>query len=210
MDRVNVQRVMAAPIGVSIDRPPERIAVGELMLARWRPDDLDALFAAVSSTLEHLRPWMGWAAHHDRESIAQFLAESDDGWERGERFEYAIRDQRRGVLGSAGLLARIGAGGLEIGFWVHAAHTRQRVATRAVAALTEAALALSWVTHVEIHHDEANTASGAIPSRLGFRIVGTYSQEPAAPAEKGREVRWRLDADELPTSAVQYWRSRTA
>jgi RimJ/RimL family protein N-acetyltransferase len=194
----------------SIDWPPERITIGELVLDRWRPDDLDALYAAVSSTLEHLRPWMSWAAHHDRESTAQFLAESEEGWKRGERFEYAIRDQRDSMLGSAGLLARIGPGGLEIGYWVHAAHTRQGIATRAVAALTEAALALSWVTHVGIHHDEANTASSAIPSRLGFRIVGTYHQEPVAPAEKGREVRWRLDASELAASAVQDWRSGTA
>jgi ribosomal-protein-serine acetyltransferase len=193
---------MAAPGEVSIGRPPERIAIGELVLDRWRPDDLDALYVAVSSTLEHLQPWMGWAAHHDRESTARFLAESEEGWKRGERFEYAIRDQRGSVLGSAGLLARIDPGGLEIGYWVHAAHTRQGIATRAVAALTEAALALSWVTHVEIHHDEANTASRAIPSLLGFRLLGTYTREPAAPAETGREVRWRLDASELPRSAM--------
>lgn len=179
-------------------------------LDRWRPDDLDALFVAVSSTLEHLRPWMGWAAHHDRESTARFLAESDDGWKCGERFEYAIRDQRDSVLGSAGLLARIDPGGLEIGYWVHAACTRQGIATRAAAALTEAALTLSWVTHVEIHHDEANTASRVIPSHLGFRIIGTYPKEPTAPAEKGREVRWRLDSNELPVSHVQEWRSHTA
>jgi RimJ/RimL family protein N-acetyltransferase len=192
-----------AASGASIVRPPARIGVGELVLDRWRQDDLEALFAAVSTSLEHLRPWMSWAARHERGSTAEFLATSEDGWTRGERFEYAILDPRGSVLGSAGLLGRIGPGGLEIGYWVHAAHTRRGIATLAVAALTEAALALSWVTRVEIHHDEANLASGAVPSRLGFRLVGTYPREPAAPAEKGRELQWRIDAKEFATSPAQ-------
>ncbi len=171
--------------------------MGDLILERWREDDLEPLFAAISDTLEHLRPWMPWAADHQRASVAEFLKESEEAWQRGDRFEFAIRDGRRLVLGSAGLIGRIGPGGLELGYWVHAAHTRQGVATRAAAALTAAAFALGSVDHVEIHHDEANVASAGIPSRLGFRCLGTFPTEVTAPAEVGREVRWRLDKDEL-------------
>src|SRR2546421_12326548 len=41
-------------------RPAATIAAGGLALERWRRDDLDALLAAVASTLDHLRPWMSW------------------------------------------------------------------------------------------------------------------------------------------------------
>src|SRR5271155_117169 len=124
--------------GAPIARPPVRIVTGDLILERWREDDLEPLFAAISDTLEHLPPWMHWAAHHEGASVAEFLKESEDAWKRGDRFGFAIRDGHRVLLGSAGLIGRIGPGGLELGYWVHAAHTRRGVATRAVAVLTEA------------------------------------------------------------------------
>jgi ribosomal-protein-serine acetyltransferase len=146
---------------------------------------------------------MLWAAQHEPDSIARFLSESEDGWKRGDRFEFAIHGLDRAVLGSASLLGRIGAGGLEIGYWVHAAHTGQGVATRAAAALTEVALALSAVDCVEIHHDEANLASGVIASRLGFRKLGTFPEVPKAPAETGREVRWRMEEGQFASSPAR-------
>jgi ribosomal-protein-serine acetyltransferase len=186
-----------------IARPPARIAVGELTLDRWRPNDLEPLFAAVSDTIEQLRPWMLWAAHHELASIAQFLSESEYGWKQGDRFEFGIHGRDRVVLGSASLMSRIGAGGLEIGYWVHTAYTRQGVATRAAAALTEVALALGGVDRVEIHHDKANLASGVIAARLGFRNLGTFSEVPKAPAETGREVRWRMEKREFASSPAR-------
>jgi ribosomal-protein-serine acetyltransferase len=110
---------------VSTDRPSPTIRVSELVLERWRRDHVEALLVAVTTTLEHLRPWMSWAAHYDRGSASQFLAVCEDGWSRGERFEYAIRGPDDTVVGSARLARRIAPSGLEIGYWVHGAHTRQ-------------------------------------------------------------------------------------
>jgi ribosomal-protein-serine acetyltransferase len=175
-------------------RPPARVLIGDLVLERWSIDDLDSLFVAITANLEHLRPWMPWAADHTRESVTEFLAESEAGWERGARFEYAVRDRADVLLGSAGLMGRIGPGGLEIGYWIDARHTGRGVATLAAAALSEMGLALSTVERVEIHHDEANAASGAIPRRLGFVQVAAAETQPQAAAETGRDLHWRLDA----------------
>lgn len=168
--------------------------IGDLVLERWSIDDLDSLFVAITANLEHLRPWMPWAANHSRESVIEFLCESEAGWERGARFEYAIRDRDEAMLGSAGLMGRIGPGGLEIGYWLDARHTGRGIATLAAAALSEMGLALSTVERVEIHHDEANAASGAIPRRLGFVQVAFVETQPQAAAETGRDLHWRLDA----------------
>jgi ribosomal-protein-serine acetyltransferase len=184
---------MQAP-GEEIVRPPARVLIGDLVLERWSIDDLDSLFVAITANLEHLRPWMPWAADHGRESVTEFLAESEAGWERGARFEYAVRDRADVLLGSCGLMGRIGPGGLEIGYWIDARHTGRGVATLAAAALSEMGLALSTVERVEIHHDEANVRSGAIPRRLGFVQVAAVETQPQAAAETGRDLHWRLDA----------------
>jgi hypothetical protein len=56
--------------GQGTERPDEVIEHGPVTLRRYRPDDLDALFGAVTESLDHLRPWMPWAAACTRESAA--------------------------------------------------------------------------------------------------------------------------------------------
>lgn len=185
-------------------RLPESLSGTGLALLRWRESDLSDLQAAVDANRGHLRPWLAWAGDESPGAVGAFLRESGAGWRKGERFEFGIwSEDGRTLLGSAGLMARLGPGGLEIGYWVGAEHTRRRVATRAAAMLTSAAFALPAVDRVEIHHDEANSASGGVPAALGFRCVGTFPRAPAgAPAETGRELRWRMRAPEFEKSAA--------
>jgi len=42
--------------------PDEVIEHDQVTLRRYREDDLDAVFLAVTESLDHLRPWMPWAA----------------------------------------------------------------------------------------------------------------------------------------------------
>jgi ribosomal-protein-serine acetyltransferase len=98
------------------------------------------------------------------------------------------------VVGSCALMRRIGAGGLEIGYWIHPDWTGRGLVTMATAALTREAFRLPGTTHVEVHHDEANKASGAVPQRLGFTVVSrTEDAERVSPGESGITVVQRID-----------------
>jgi RimJ/RimL family protein N-acetyltransferase len=184
-------------------RPAQRLEAGELALVRWKQADLEDLERTISANLEHLRPWMPWASDLASGARAGFLREAGEGWAAGSRFEYAIRDRAGALIGSIGMIRRIGPGGLEIGYWVAAAHTRRGVATLAAAALTDAALQLADVDRVQIHHDRANTVSGKIPARLGFRRVGAFPRSQDAPGDSGIDVRWRMGRAEYPSSAAR-------
>jgi hypothetical protein len=74
------------------------------------------------------------------------------------------------------------------------------VATLAAALLTETALALPSVGGVEIHHDQANVASGGVPARLGYTRVATEADIPEAPGEVGVDCRWAMRREEFPSS----------
>jgi len=185
--------------------PPREVRAGSLVCRRWREDDAEALFEAVSASAEHLRPWMPWAKGYDLDGAREFLARqapraAPDGDEPVTDAAYAICDLDGRILGSCGLHARLGAGALEIGYWVDVRATRRGVATLAAALLTETALMLPGVEGAEIHHDKANTASGAIPASLGYRHVATVAQKPEAPGEAGVEFQWQMDRDEFPLS----------
>ena len=156
--------------GQGTERPDEAIEHGPVTLRRYRADDLEALFGAVTESLDHLRPWMPWAAGYTRESAAEYLNGSIRSWADGTEYNYAILTEGA-LAGGIGLMARIGPGGLEIGYWVHRAYTRRGLATAASAALVGQAFRLPGVDRLEIVHDELNVASGKIPRKLGFTEI---------------------------------------
>jgi ribosomal-protein-serine acetyltransferase len=171
--------------------PDELITNSQVTLRRYRPGDADAVFQSVTESLDHLRPWMPWAANYTRDSAAEFLAKSARDWADGQEYNYAILCDGA-LAGGCGLMARIGPGGLEIGYWVHQAYTRRGLATAASAALAEQAFRLPGVDRVEIIHDELNVASGGVPRKLGFTEVGRQSLSERTPAGSGVGVVWRL------------------
>jgi RimJ/RimL family protein N-acetyltransferase len=83
---------------------------------------------------------------------------------------------------------------LEIGYWLHPAHTGHGYATTAAGLLVEEAFALPWVARVQIWHDAANAASAGVPRRLGFTEIArrTPPREPAFGGEVGIDVIWEL------------------
>lgn len=179
-----------------MEKPAESLRSDLVELRRWRTNDVDALHRAIGESLEHLLPWMPWAAGHGRGHTVDFLARSHDAWEAGEEFAYAITSGDT-VIGSCGLHRRIGPGGLEIGYWLHPRWTGRGLATKAAAALTGQGFALAGIDRVEIHHDAANTSSGAVARRLGFTEIERVPEPegPSAPGEAGIGVVWRMTAD---------------
>ena len=158
----------------------------------WTEDDAEALGRAVSESLEHLRPWMWWAALEplDLERRRAWIRESIAGPDG----VYGLWLGDR-VVGGCGLHARIGDGGLEIGYWVHAAYTRRGIATEAVRRLCAEAFATPGIECVEIHNDRANVASGRVAAAAGFELVAEHPREPDAPAQEGVELIWRLERE---------------
>jgi ribosomal-protein-serine acetyltransferase len=177
--------------GQGTERPDEVIEHGPVTLRRYRADDLEALFGAVTESLDHLRPWMPWAAGYTRESAAEYLSGSIRSWADGTEYNYAIL-AGGALAGGTGLMARIGPGGLEIGYWVHRAYTRRGLATAASAALVEQAFRLPGVDRLEIVHDELNVASGKIPRKLGFTEVERRRLDPPSPGGTDIGIVWRL------------------
>jgi ribosomal-protein-serine acetyltransferase len=177
-------------------RPNELIEHAPVTLRRYRAEDVDALFGAVTESLEHLRPWMPWAADYSRASAEEYLASSIKGWDEGTEYNYAILTADapggRVLAGGIGVMTRSGPGGLEIGYWVHRAYTGRGLATAATAALVEEVFGLPGVDWVEIVHDELNVASGQIPRKLGFTEAGRRPLDPPPPSGTGIGVVWRL------------------
>jgi ribosomal-protein-serine acetyltransferase len=167
---------------------------GPVSLREWTPSDVDTLYELVHGAHETLRQWMPWAVgEYTREDAAAFLSRSAQNRSAGEVYAYAIVVAGTPV-GTVGMERNEFPDAMEIGYWLHPAHTGHGYATLAAALVVEKAFALPWVRRVQIWHDAANEASSGVPRRLGFTEVArrTPPREPAFGGEVGIDVIWEL------------------
>jgi RimJ/RimL family protein N-acetyltransferase len=151
--------------------PPYRIVTEQLVVRCWEPQDASLLKEAIDSSLDHLRPWMPWARHEPQpvEDKVRLLRRFRGAFDLGDDFVYGIfsADEAE-VLGGTGLHTRLGAGALEIGYWIRGSRVGQGLATEATAALTRTAFEICAADRVEIRVEPSNEPSMAVPRRLGF------------------------------------------
>lgn len=171
--------------------PPATIDAGDVVLRRWQPAWADAAAAAVQASLPELMPFLPWASEdYTADTARAFVATVVAQWSNGEAFEYAVFTPTGDLVGSCGLMARLGPGVLEIGYWIHSGHTGRGYATRAAAALADAGLSLPGIDRVVIRHDAANAGSAAVAARAGFTEVDRVAHERTATGESGVDVIW--------------------
>jgi len=165
--------------------PPYRIRTERLLLRCWNPSDAALLKDAIDSSLENLGRWMPWAREEPTsvEEKAELLRGFRGRFDLGQDFVYGIFDlDEAEVVGGTGLHTRAGDDALEIGYWIRDSRVGNGFASEAAAALTRVAFEVCGVDRVEIRVDPANTASLAIPRRLGFDEEGTLRRRlPGGP-----------------------------
>ncbi|MET0145235.1 MAG: GNAT family N-acetyltransferase [Ilumatobacteraceae bacterium] len=183
--------------------PPERIELPDVgaVLRRTQRDDLDALQAAIEASRDHLRPFMPWA-DQSRQDTSDFIDLSIKEWEDHTGFGYLVvdTDDDEPVLGGCKIHLRVGPDATEIGYWLAVGATGRGIVTATAAALAVASFDLPGVVRVEIHCDEANVRSAAVPRRLGFRLERIEGDHVSAPGDVGRLMIWvigRSEAGEL-------------
>jgi len=183
--------------------PVYRIVTPRLVIRCYNPVDALLLAKSVSESVGHLLPWMPWAAAEPEpldakvERLRQFRAKFD----LGQDFIYGIfnLDESR-LLGGSGLHTRIGAGALEIGYWLHKDFTNQGYATETTAALTRVAFEIHKVERVEIHCAVENSRSAAVPARLGYNLEATLRKRGFANGHTADGMLWSLFADVYPNT----------
>jgi RimJ/RimL family protein N-acetyltransferase len=172
-------------------RLPERITLDEVLLRPPTLDDVQALHEAIVESYAELHPWMPWCTEPvELADQRGFVERSLAAWENAEAMNFNVFDAEGTVIGSIGLMDRIGPGALEIGYWLRTGHTGRGVMTRAAKALTELGLGLPGIERIEIHCDAANLRSAAVPRRLGYRLDREVRTEITAPGESGLEQFW--------------------
>ncbi|WP_306204545.1 GNAT family N-acetyltransferase [Actinoplanes sp. RD1] len=151
---------------------PEVIDAGPVELRRWEPAMAEEATAAVRESLPEFKPFLPWATDgYDLASSRDFIERSIESWAKGTEFNYAMYARGGGLVGSIGLMTRMGPDVLEIGYWVRTSQAGRGYMTAAVEAITPVALAQPGIARAAIRHDAGNGASAAVAIKAGFAEV---------------------------------------
>lgn len=184
--------------------PAYRIVTQRLVIRCWEPKDAPLLKAATDSSIDHLLPWMTWAAADPQpvqkkiELIRHFRSKFDSDAD----YVYGVFNADESeAYGGSGLHTRAGTDAREIGYWITKAQARHGYATETAGALTKVAFEVSKMRRVEIHVAAGNEASIGVARKLGYVHEATLRQRLEL---HGGEVVDRLVfsllADEYPKS----------
>jgi RimJ/RimL family protein N-acetyltransferase len=180
-----------------VERIPDVIESERLTIRPWVEADAPQLSAAILVSVDHLRPWMPWAANEPI-TLAERIALIEHWraeWDKGGDLVVGLFIDGE-VVGGSGLHRRGGPDALEIGYWVHADHVGRGIASEAAAALTATAFTMPEIERVEIQHDRANIASFGVARRLAFTYAGETPAVVTAPGEDGVDCRWFITREQ--------------
>ena len=161
------------------NRTVYRVLTDRLVLRCWSPQDAPVLRTTLDACDAHLRPMIPFMKDEPRslQQTAQWLRSLRAAFDLGQMYRYAVFDTaEQNLLGENMLLARVGPGGLEIGYWTHKDSIGKGVATEATSAMIRVAFEIEKVKRVEIMCAPENEASASIPARLGFTHEATLKK----------------------------------
>jgi RimJ/RimL family protein N-acetyltransferase len=191
---------------ILVPGPAYRIQTRRLVMRCWNPTDAALEKEAIDAGVDHLLPWIPWAAEVPQElqqKISQ-MRNARSKFDMGIDFVYGVFDPgETRVIGGTSLHPRVGPGGLEIGYWIRKDALNQGFATEAAGALTRVAFEIEASHRVEIHCDPENLRSAAVPKKLGFTHEATLRQR--VPDHQGHwrdSMVWTLLAEDYPTSSA--------
>ena len=177
----------------------------------WEPRDAPLLKEAVDSSIDHLLPWMPWAADEPQtlDEKVQLLRRFRGQFDLGQNFVYGLfsRDESE-VVGGSGFHKRDGDDAFEIGYWIRASREGEGLTTEVTAALTRVGFELCGVDRIEIQCEPANERSMRIPLKLGYREEARMRRRLyAAPGSEPRDVvvftLFRNELAESPAASAQ-------
>ncbi len=163
---------------------PDSFETERLLIRCPMPGDGKAVCAAVTESLEDLRPWMPWAAKAPTVEESEMLS-------REGRLKWLAREDLRLNLFLKESGVFVGGSGLhrmnwsipkfEIGYWCRSSMQGRGYITEAVEGITNFAVEILGARRIEIRMDEKNIRSKNVAERLGFPFEGRLVNEGLNP-----------------------------
>ncbi|MCB0539157.1 MAG: GNAT family N-acetyltransferase [Bacteroidetes bacterium] len=155
------------------------IETERLLIRPYTLEDAPAIKEAIDSSLPELLLFMPWAKNEPQgiDAKKELIKHWTKEIEEDKDYTLGIFDKVSGdFIGSTGIhtIRSKERQNFHIGYWCHSKHTRKGYITESSRALTDFGFNKFNAERMEIHCEESNIKSAAIPKRLGYNLEGTF------------------------------------
>jgi RimJ/RimL family protein N-acetyltransferase len=132
------------------------------------------LVAAVQESLATVGPWMSWCVPSFGERDArEWYHRCEQGWERGDEYEFAVFDDEGAYVGGVGLNQRNRDNGFaNLGYWIRESRQGRGYAAEAARLAARFGFRAVGLTRIEIVAAVANARSRRVAEKVGARFEG--------------------------------------
>ena len=179
-----------------------------LELRPFRRRDVEALIAAVGSSLEELERWLPWVhPRYGRADALRFIRDSAAAWVEGRAYDFAIRRPESPELhvGNISIWAtsrRERAG--EVGYWISSADTGDGIATEAATSVLAVGFEEMALHRVTLRIAVGNLPSERVAEKLGFVHEGLLRKEVMVGGEWLDHTLWAMLEEEYHVERDQW------
>jgi ribosomal-protein-serine acetyltransferase len=148
---------------------------GRIVVRPCRPEDADAVHAAVRESVAEVSPWAPWCpADYAMSNCAPWLETRASAWAEAKEFDFAVVDARDGALLGGCALNDINRthNFANLGYWVRTSRTGQGIATAAARLVAKFGFRQLGFTRIEIVVAVANKASQRVAEKTGATREG--------------------------------------
>jgi RimJ/RimL family protein N-acetyltransferase len=175
-------------------QPPD-LDTDEFRLRPWRPEDLDALVAALQDS--DIPRWTRIPDPYGYEDGRDFLKRSSAAWSDGTGASFAIVEPDGGrLLGSIGVRFHEETAA-SVGYWVAREARGRGIAAQALRLVAGWVLHASPVERLELVTDPENVASQRVAEKAGFTREGLLRRYLEIKGERRDCVMFSLLREEL-------------
>lgn len=189
--------------------PAYKLFTDRLVVRCYEPRDAPSVHEVVVRNKAHLVPFMGWALREPTsfDERIDLLRSFRGRFDLGDDYFYGIFLRDGTFVGGSGLHPRCGAGGVEIGYWIDAAHEKKGIVTEVAAALAKHALTDLSLARVEIHCNPENLASNRVAEKLGFTREAVLRRRYQYTTDQPLRdlVHWTLFREDMGRAARVNW-----
>lgn len=185
-----------------------------LELRPFRRRDVEALIAAVGTSLEELERWLPWAhSRYGRPDALRFIRDSAAAWVEGRAYDFAIRrpespDRHVGNISIWPTSRRERAG--EVGYWISSSETGKGIATEAATLVLTVGFEEMALHRVTMRIAVGNAASERVAQKLGFVHEGLLRKEVMVGGEWLDHTLWAMLEDEYRVERDRWVEKRWA
>ena len=152
------------------------LAAPPILIRPFRPDDIGVMHEAARESQDQLCAWMTWCRMgYSLEDARAFVQQSENAWQKGEHYSFAIVDMGTGIFhGSVGLNHLDPSHKFaNLGYWIRAGSTGRGFATAATRLAARFGITELGLNRLELLVPTGNVASQRVAQKAGATFEGT-------------------------------------